>query len=98
MARTQAVYYRDSGGREPVNDFLDGLDEKTQATLDLQIESDTGASRFVKSCAIAQAASPCDPRVALRDVSGRRSEAAQIRRGEAAGVDEEWPGTWPGLP
>jgi phage-related protein len=36
---TQAVYYRDSSGGEPVNDFLDALDDPAaQATLDLQID------------------------------------------------------------
>jgi phage-related protein len=36
---TQAVYYRDSSGREPVNDFLDALTNPTaQATLDNQID------------------------------------------------------------
>jgi phage-related protein len=33
------VYYRDASGVEPVNDFLDGLDDAAvQATLDLQID------------------------------------------------------------
>jgi phage-related protein len=36
---TRAVYYRDSSGREPVNDFLDALTNTTaQATLDNQID------------------------------------------------------------
>ena len=36
---TQAVYYRDASGFEPVNDYLDDLgDAKAQATLDLQID------------------------------------------------------------
>ena len=36
---TQAVYYRDSSGVEPVNEFLDALDDAAaQATLDLQID------------------------------------------------------------
>jgi phage-related protein len=38
MPRTQAVYYRVPDGSEPVNDFLDQLDERKQATLDLQID------------------------------------------------------------
>ena len=36
--RTQAVYYRDPHGCEPVTDFLDGLEVEAQATLDLQID------------------------------------------------------------
>jgi phage-related protein len=32
-----AVYYRDSGGAEPVNDFIDELAPPVQAALDLQI-------------------------------------------------------------
>jgi phage-related protein len=36
---TQAVYYRDASGREPVDDFLEELrDPAVQATLDLQID------------------------------------------------------------
>ncbi|MDA0184468.1 type II toxin-antitoxin system RelE/ParE family toxin [Solirubrobacter phytolaccae] len=36
---TQAVYYREADGREPVNDFLEGLtDPRMQATLDMQID------------------------------------------------------------
>jgi phage-related protein len=38
MPRTQAVYYRAPDGSEPVDDFLDHLDERKQATLDLQID------------------------------------------------------------
>jgi phage-related protein len=32
------VYYRSSDGREPVNDFIDGLDPRTQVIVDNQIE------------------------------------------------------------
>jgi phage-related protein len=38
MARTQAVYYREHDGSQPVNDFIDELDERMQAALDLQID------------------------------------------------------------
>jgi len=38
MPRTQAVYYRAPDGSEPVNDFIDELDERKQAVLDLQID------------------------------------------------------------
>jgi phage-related protein len=38
MARTQCVYYRAPDGSEPVDDFIDGLDERTQPTIDLQID------------------------------------------------------------
>jgi phage-related protein len=38
MARTQAVYYRASNGSEPVDDFIDGLEPRKQATIDLQID------------------------------------------------------------
>ncbi|HEX8741512.1 MAG TPA: type II toxin-antitoxin system RelE/ParE family toxin [Thermoleophilaceae bacterium] len=38
MARTQAVYYRASDGSEPVNEFIDKLDERKQPTIDLQID------------------------------------------------------------
>jgi phage-related protein len=33
----QAVYYRDRDGREPVNDFIDGLDPERQEELDYTI-------------------------------------------------------------
>ncbi len=33
-----AVYYRDVQGREPVNDFIDSLPPRVQASLDLQID------------------------------------------------------------
>jgi phage-related protein len=36
MPRTQAVYYRASDGSEPVNEFIDQLDARKQAALDLQ--------------------------------------------------------------
>jgi phage-related protein len=36
---TQAVYYRDTSGAEPVNEFLEAVGEPAvQATLDLQID------------------------------------------------------------
>ncbi len=38
MPRTQAVYYRASDGSEPVNEFIDQLDARKQAALDLQID------------------------------------------------------------
>jgi phage-related protein len=38
MARTQAVYYRATEGSEPVNDFIDEMDPRRQAMLDLQID------------------------------------------------------------
>ncbi len=38
MAKLQAVYYRASDGTEPVNDFIDGLDERRQVALDNQID------------------------------------------------------------
>ena len=38
MAKMHAVYYRDRHGHEPVNDFIDGLPARVQASLDLQID------------------------------------------------------------
>lgn len=38
MARTQAVYYRDRRGRQPVDEFIETLPPKVQATLDLAID------------------------------------------------------------
>jgi phage-related protein len=38
MPRTQAVYYRAPDGSEPVDEFIDRLDERKQPTLDLQID------------------------------------------------------------
>jgi phage-related protein len=38
MARTQAVYYRDSDGTEPVDDFLNGIDARAAAKIDDAIE------------------------------------------------------------
>lgn len=32
------MYYRERDGSEPVNDFIDRLDERKQAALDLQID------------------------------------------------------------
>ncbi len=36
--RFQAVYYRAADGSQPVDDFIAGLDPRTQAVLDQQIE------------------------------------------------------------
>ena len=38
MAGTQAVYFRATDGTEPVNDFIDSLDPRHQAAVDLQID------------------------------------------------------------
>jgi len=38
VGNSQAVYYRDPAGVEPVRDFLDGLDDETQAVIDNQID------------------------------------------------------------
>jgi phage-related protein len=38
MPRTQAVYYRAQDGAESVNDFIEELDERKQAALDLQVD------------------------------------------------------------
>jgi len=38
MPGTQAVYYREQDGSQPVNEFIDQLDERKQAALDLQID------------------------------------------------------------
>ncbi|HMH47472.1 MAG TPA: type II toxin-antitoxin system RelE/ParE family toxin [Solirubrobacteraceae bacterium] len=38
MPRTQAVYYREPDGSEPVDEFIDQLEERKQAALDLQID------------------------------------------------------------
>ncbi|HTU80422.1 MAG TPA: type II toxin-antitoxin system RelE/ParE family toxin, partial [Solirubrobacteraceae bacterium] len=38
MARTSAVYYRREDGSEPVDEFIDRLDERKQPTIDLQID------------------------------------------------------------
>jgi phage-related protein len=38
MPRTQAVYYRAPDASEPVDEFIDRLDERKQPTLDLQID------------------------------------------------------------
>ena len=38
MASTQAVYYRGADGSEPVDEFIEQLDERKQVTLDLQID------------------------------------------------------------
>jgi phage-related protein len=38
VPRTQAVYYRAPDGSEPVSDFVAGLDERKQPTVDLQVD------------------------------------------------------------
>jgi hypothetical protein len=38
MPGTQAVYYRDRRGRQPVQEFIDGLPVKHQAAVDLAID------------------------------------------------------------
>lgn len=38
MPRTQTVYYRALDGSEPVDAFIDGLGERKQPTIDLQID------------------------------------------------------------
>lgn len=38
MADFHAVYYRDANGTEPVNDFIDALDDAVAAALDQQID------------------------------------------------------------
>lgn len=38
MARMQAVFYRDSAGYEPVNDFIDQLDPERQEEIDATID------------------------------------------------------------
>jgi len=38
MARTQAVYYRDERGNEPVDDFINGLPPKRAAKIDEFVE------------------------------------------------------------
>jgi phage-related protein len=44
VPRTQAVYYRAPDGSEPVDEFLDQLDESKQPTIDLQIDRLNGLS------------------------------------------------------
>lgn len=38
MGDFKAVYYRDRDGREPVRNFVDGLDDEAQAVIDNQID------------------------------------------------------------
>lgn len=38
MSRTQAIFYRDESGREPVDDFIEGLPSKRAAKIDEFIE------------------------------------------------------------
>lgn len=44
MSGTQAVYYRDARGRQPVNEFVAGLPVKHQAAVDLAIGRLNGLS------------------------------------------------------
>lgn len=44
MARTQAIYYRDSRRRQPVEQFIDGLPVKHQVAVDLAIDRLNGLS------------------------------------------------------
>jgi phage-related protein len=44
MPRTQSVYYRDTRGRQPVDDFIDGLPPRHQAAVDLTIGRLNGLS------------------------------------------------------
>lgn len=38
MTKLHAVYYRDQNGKEPVDEFIDGLDPDRQVVLDNQID------------------------------------------------------------
>jgi phage-related protein len=38
MSRTQAIYYRDRHGWQPVEEFIDGLPPRHQAVVDLAID------------------------------------------------------------
>jgi hypothetical protein len=38
MSGTQAIYYRDRHGRQPVEEFIDGLPPRHQAAVDLAID------------------------------------------------------------
>lgn len=38
MAETQAVYYREASGREPVDEFIDALPAKQAAKIDFYVE------------------------------------------------------------
>lgn len=44
MPSTQAIYYRDSRGRHPVEEFIDGLPIKHQVSVDLAIDRLNGLS------------------------------------------------------
>ena len=44
MPGTQAIYYRDARGREPVDEFIDGLPTKHRAVVDLAIDRLNGLS------------------------------------------------------
>lgn len=44
MAHTQAIYYRDSRRRQPVEQFIDGLPVKHQVAVDLAIDRLNGLS------------------------------------------------------
>jgi phage-related protein len=43
-SRTQAIYYRDRRGRQPVEEFIDGLPPRHQTTVDLAIDRLNGLS------------------------------------------------------
>lgn len=45
MARTQAVYYRDKRGAEPVSDFIEGLPAKRAAKIDDFVEEHLNGKR-----------------------------------------------------
>ena len=45
MSRTQAVYYRDKSGNEPVDKFIDGLTAKAAAKIDDAIEEHLNGKR-----------------------------------------------------
>ena len=45
MARTQAIYYRDARGGEPVDDFINALPGKQAAKIDDQIEEHLNGKR-----------------------------------------------------
>jgi phage-related protein len=44
MPSTQAIYYRDSRSRQPVEEFIDGLPVKHQVAVDLAIDRLNGLS------------------------------------------------------
>jgi phage-related protein len=66
VARTQAVHYRGPDGTEPVNDYIDGLDPRRQAALDLQIDRLNGRG-------------PSAPPPAFPHTSGVRGALRELR-------------------